>query len=137
MQRIYIFIVIAAIVFAASYSDTIKNFFQGSRENASPVRQESAKQNDSDDSDDSYEQLRIDLYRTATTLSDLQGKIQILQMAKEKREWFRDEDYAHLDALIEETEKELEAAKSAYEKTKEDFTRTTVQMMLETYSEQQ
>jgi hypothetical protein len=134
MQRIYIFIVIAAIVFAASYSDTIKKFFQGSRENASPVRQESAKQNDSDDS---YEQLRIDLYRTATTLSDLQGKIQILQMAKEKREWFRDEDYAHLDALIEETEKELEAAKSAYEKTKEDFTRTTVQMMLETYSEQQ
>jgi len=131
MQRIYIFIVIAAIVFAASYSDTIKNFFQGSRENTSPVRQESAEQ------DDSYEQLRIDLYRTATTLSDLQGKIQILQMAKEKREWFRDEDYAHLDALIEETEKELEAAKSTYEKTKEDFTRTTVQMMLETYSEQQ
>ena len=131
MQRIYIFIVIAAIVFAASYSDTIKKFFQGSRENTSPVRQESAEQ------DDSYEQLRIDLYRTATTLSDLQGKIQILQMAKEKREWFRDEDYAHLDALIEETEKELEAAKSAYEKTKEDFTRTTVQMMLETYSEQQ
>lgn len=131
MQRIYIFIVIAAIVFAASYSDTIKKFFQGSRENTSPVRQESAEQ------DDSYEQLRIDLYRTATTLSDLQGKIQILQMAKEKREWFRDEDYAHLDALIEETEKELEAAKSTYEKTKEDFTRTTVQMMLETYSEQQ
>ena len=133
MQRIYIFIAIAAIVFAASYSDTIKNIFSspGSRENASPVRQESA------DQDDSYEQLRIDLYRTATTLSDLQGKIQILQMAKEKREWFRDEDYAHLDALIEETEKELEAAQSSYEQTKEDFTRITVQMMLKTFSEQQ
>ena len=133
MQRIYIFIVIAAIVFAVSYSDTIRNFFSspGSREQTSPVRQESA------DQDDSYEQLRIDLYRTATTLSDLQGKVQILQMAKEKREWFRDEDYAHLDALIEETKKELEAAESAYEKTKEDFTRTTVQMMLKTFSEQQ
>ena len=62
---------------------------------------------------------------------------QILEMAKEKREWFRDEDYAHLDALIEETKKELEAAESAYEKTKEDFTRITVQMMLKTFSEQQ
>ena len=133
MQRIYIFVVIAAIVFAVSYSDAIRNFFSsfGSREQTSPARQESA------DRDDSYERLRIDLYRTATTLSDLQGKVQILQMAKEKREWFRDEDYAHLDALIEETKKELEAAESAYEKTKEDFTRTTVQMMLKTFSEQQ
>jgi len=133
MQRIYIFIVIAAIVLAASYSDTIKRFFSstGSPEQTSPVRQESA------DQEDSYEQLRIDLYRTATTLSDLQGKIQILQMAKEKREWFRDEEYAYLDALIEETKKELEAAESAYEKTKEDFTRITVQMMLKTFSEQQ
>jgi hypothetical protein len=133
MQRIYIFIVIAAMVFAVSYSDAIRNFFSssGSRENTSPIRQESP------DQDDSYEQLRIDLYRTATTLSDLQGKIQILQMAKEKREWFRDEDYAHLDALIEVTEKELEEAESAYEKTKEEFTKITVQMMLETFSEQQ
>jgi len=133
MQRIYIFIVIAAIIFAVSYSDTIKSFFSstGSREQASPVRQESA------DQDDSYEQLRIDLYRTATRLSDLQGKIQILQMAKEKQEWFSNEDYAHLDALIEETKKELEAAEGAYEKTKEEFTRITVQMMLKTFSEQQ
>jgi len=133
MQRIYIFVVIAAIVFAISYSDTISNFFSspGTRENTSPVRQESA------DQDDAYEQLRIDLYRTATTLSDLQGKVQILEMAKEKREWFRDEEYEHLAALIEETEKELETAKSAYEQTKEEFTRITVQMMLKTFSEQQ
>jgi len=133
MQRIYIFVVIAAIVFAISYSDTIRNFFSspGTRENTSPVRQESA------DQDDAYEQLRIDLYRTATTLSDLQGKVQILEMAKEKREWFRDEEYEHLAALIEETEKELEVAKSAYEQTKEEFTRITVQMMLKTFSEQQ
>jgi hypothetical protein len=133
MQRIYIFVVIAAIVFAISYSDTIRDFFSspGTRENTSPIRQESAEQ------DDAYEQLRIDLYRTATTLSDLQGKVQILEMAKEKREWFRDEEYENLAALIEETEKELEVAKSAYEQTKEEFTRITVQMMLKTFSEQQ
>jgi len=133
MQRIYVFVVIAAIVFAISYSDTIRNYFSPSesREPLSPVQQESA------DQDDSYEQLRIDLYRTATALSDLQGKVQILEMAKEKREWFRDEEYVNLAALIEETEKELETAKSAYEQAKEEFTRITVQKMLKTYSEQQ
>ena len=133
MQRIYVFVVIAAIVFAVSYSDTIRNYFSPpeSSETLSPVQQESA------DQDDSYEQLRIDLYRTATALSDLQGKVQILEMAKEKREWFRDEEYVNLAALMEETEKELEAAKSAYEQAKEEFTRITVQKMLKTYSEQQ
>lgn len=134
MQRIYIFIAIAAVVFAVSNSDTIKNLFPlpGPREPAQPVSQK-----DASDRDDSYEQLRIELYRTATILSELQGKIQILQMAQEKREWFRDDEYTHLDALIEETKKEAEAAESAYEKTKEDFTRITVQMMLKTFSEQQ
>ena len=133
MQRIYIFVVIAAIVFAISYSDTIRNYFSppGSRETLAPAQQEPS------DQDDSYEQLRIDLYRTATALSDLQGKVQILEMAREKREWFRDEEYVHLAALIEETEKELEAAKSAYEQAKEEFTRITVQKMLKTFSEQQ
>ena len=58
-------------------------------------------------------------------------------MAKEKREWFRDEEFVNLAALIEETEKEVEAAKSAYEEAKEEFTRITVQKMLKTYSEQQ
>ncbi|MDX1777248.1 MAG: hypothetical protein R3339_00045, partial [Thermodesulfobacteriota bacterium] len=87
--------------------------------------------------DESYEQLRIDLYRIATTLSDLQGKAQLLKMAQENREWFTEENYAHLDALIETTEKELAAAQEAYEKAKKEFTKITVQMMVEEYSSQQ
>ena len=58
-------------------------------------------------------------------------------MAKENREWFTDENYAYLDTLIETTERELAAAQEAYEKAKKEFTKITVQMMVEEYSSQQ
>ena len=132
MQRIYIFVILAAIVFAASYSDSIKQFFAP----AETVEEEVAEQK-KPARDDSYEQLRIDLYRIATTLSDLQGKAQLLRMAQENREWFTDEDYTHLDALIETTDRELKTAQEAYEKAKKEFTKITVQMMVEEYSSQQ
>ena len=132
MQRIYIFVILAAIVFAASYSDSIKQFFAP----AETVEEEVAERK-KPDRDDSYEQLRIDLYRIATTLSDLQGKAQLLRMAQENREWFTDEDYTHLDALIETTDRELKTAQEAYEKAKKEFTKITVQMMVEEYSSQQ
>ena len=133
MQRISIFLVIAVIVFAVSYNDTIKQFF-------TPVKSGEEKvpeQEKSPSYDESYEQMKIDLYRIATTLSDLQGKAQLLRMAQENREWFTDEDYAHLDALLETTDRELEAAQEAYEKAKKEFTKITVQMMVEEYSSQQ
>ena len=132
MQRIYIFVILAAIVFAASYSDSIKQFFAP----AETAEEEVAERN-KPARDDSYEQLRIDLYRIATTLSDLQGKAQLLRMAQENREWFTDADYAHLDALLETTDRELETAQEAYEKAKKEFTKITVQMMVEEYSSQQ
>ena len=133
MQRIYIFLIIAAIVFAASYSDTIKQFFTPEK----PGEETVPEQKKITARDESYEQLRIDLYRIATTLSDLQGKAQLLKMAQENREWFTEENYAHLDALIATTEKELAAAQEAYEKAKKEFTKITVQMMVEEYSSQQ
>ena len=133
MQRIYIFLIIAVIVLAASYNDTIKQFFtpsQSGEERGSEQKKITAR-------DESYEQLRIDLYRIATTLSDLQGKAQLLKMAQENREWFTEENYAHLDSLIETTERELAAAQEEYEKAKKEFTKITVQKMVEEYSSQQ
>lgn len=133
MQRIYIFLIIAVIVFAASYNDTIKQFFtpaQSGEETVPEQKKITAR-------DESYEQLRIDLYRIATTLSDLQGKAQLLKMAQENPEWFTEENYAYLDTLIETTERELTAAQEAYEKAKKEFTKITVQMMVEEYSSQQ
>ena len=58
-------------------------------------------------------------------------------MAKENREWFTEENYTHLDSLIETTERELAAAQEEYEKAKKEFTKITVQKMVEEYSSQQ
>ena len=133
MPRIYIFLIIAVIVFAASYSENIKQFFSPAQSEKETIQE----QEKITTPDESYEQLRIDLYRIATNLSDLQGKTQLLKMAQENRDWFTEKDYTHLDALIEKTERELAAAQDDYEKAKKEFTKITVQKMVEEYSSQQ
>lgn len=131
MQRIYIYIIIAAIVFAASYSSTIKNFFNpGERESEAERPVPAAK-------DDASQRSEMDLYRIAQTFSELQGKTQLLQMAKEKREWFKEDDYANLEVLLEATKKDLAEAEILFKKAQEDFARMAVQKMLEDYSRTQ
>jgi hypothetical protein len=126
MQRLYIWIIIAAIVFAASYSKTIKNFFIPEESPVETERPEpSAKQ------DDGYEQMGVELYRMAAAYSDLKGKTELLKIAKEKKEWFKQEDYARIDALLEATEKDLAEAEKELQTARDNYTRVTVQKMLE------
>jgi len=130
MQRIYVYIIIAAIVFFISYSKPVKNFF-------SPVDktlETSTSEKESLGKNDSYEQLGVELYSVATRLSDLQGKAQLLRMAKENSEWFKSDDLRHLDDLIEATEEDLEKAEIEYRKTKDEYAKITVQKMLEKFS---
>lgn len=131
MQRIYIYIIIAAIVFAASYSPTIKNFFNPGE------KEPEAEQPVSSARDDSSERSEMDLYRIAQTFSDLQGKAQLLKMAQAKREWFKEEDYANLERLLETTQKDLAEAELLFKKAQEDFARIAVQKMLEDYTRTQ
>lgn len=130
MQRIYIFIIIAALIIAVSYSKPLKDFFKSSdkaTELSSPERK-------SLDSDDSYEQLGFELYSAATRLSDLQGKVRLLEMAKEHREWFGDEEYARLDDIIKGMEEDIEKMEKEYQKTKDVYAKITVKKMLEEFS---
>ena len=130
MQRIYIYIVIAAIVFFISYSKPVKDFFSP----ADKTLEMSTSEKESLGKDDSYEQLGVELYSVATRLSDLQGKVQLLRMAKENSEWFKRDDLGHLDNLIETTEEDLKKAEVEYQKTKEEYAKRTVQKMLEKFS---
>ena len=130
MQRIYIYIVIAAIVFFISYSKPVKDFFSP----ADKTLEMSTSEKESLGKDDSYEQLGVELYSVATRLSDLQGKVQLLRMAKENSEWFKRDDLGHLDDLIETTEEDLKKAEVEYQKTKEEYAKRTVQKMLEKFS---
>ncbi len=133
MQRIYIYIVIAAIVFFVSYSKPVKNFFSP----ADKTLEMSTSEKESLGKDDSYEQLGVELYSVATRLSDLQGKAQLLRMAKENSEWFKSDDLRHLDDLIETTEEVLKKAELEYQKTKEEYAKRTVQKMLEKFSQKE
>lgn len=130
MQRIYVYIVIAAIVLFISYSTPLKNFFSP----ADKTLETTTSKKESLSKDDPYVQLGVELYSVATKLSDLQGKVQLLRMAKEHSEWFKGEDLKHLDDLIKATDEDLKKAEADYEKTKEDYAKQTVQKMLETFS---
>jgi len=133
MQRIYIYIVIAAIVFFISYSKPVKNFFSPEDK----TFETSTSEKESLLKDDSYEQLGVELYSVATRLSDLQGKVQLLRMAKENSEWFKRDDLGHLDNLIETTEEDLKKTEVEYQKTKEEYAKRTVQKMLEKFSQKE
>jgi hypothetical protein len=126
MQRLYIWIIIAALVFAASYSKTIKNFFMPEE---SPV--ETARPEPSSKQDDSYEQLGAELYAMAASFQNLQGKAELLKIAKEKREWFKDADYARIETMLEATQKDLAKAEEEFQKARENYTKITVQKMLD------
>ena len=131
MQRMYIFIIVAALVLALSYSKPVRDFFAPAErmpEGASSVQE-------SPESDDVYEQLGIELYRVAARLSDLQGKEKLLKMAKENRQWFKEEEYHKLDELIQATEEELKKAEEEYQKTREAYAKRTAQKMLEEFSQ--
>jgi DNA-directed RNA polymerase alpha subunit len=132
MQRLYIFMLIAAIVLAVSYRDQLKTLLP-SQEKA----QEESTESGSLDADDAYDELGLELYRTASKLSDLQGKIKVLEMAKEHREWFEEEEAYYLDDLIKATENELKETETAYQKAREEYAKRTAQKMLRDFSEKQ
>ncbi len=127
MQRIDIFVILAAIIFAVSYSEPLKKLFRPANEEP----EMSTSRSESRERDDSYEQLGLELYRAATTLSDLQGKIQLLKMARENKEWFSAEDYARLDGMIKRIEEDVKKTETEYQKSRELYTKRTVQRMLE------
>jgi len=130
LQRIYIFIIIAALIIGLFYSRTIREFFISTDQTS----QTSSSEHQSQDRSDPYEQQGIELYRTAARVSDLQGKIKLFEMAKEKREWFSSEEYSRLDELIKQTEEELLKAEGEYQKVKEEYARIMVQRMLKEFS---
>jgi len=129
----YVFVIIAALILVISYSKPVRDFFTPAKrapKSASSIQEAPER-------DDSYEKLGIELYGVASRLSDLQGKEKLLKMAKENRQWFKDEDYAMLDELIENTEEDLKKAEEEYQKTRETYAKRTAQKMLEEFLKKQ
>jgi len=133
MQRMYIFVIIAALILVISYSKPVRDFFTP----AERAPKSTSSIQESPERDDSYEKLGIELYGVASRLSDLQGKEKLLKMAKENRQWFKDGDYAMLDELIENTGEDLKKAEEEYQKIRESYAKRTAQKMLEEFLKKQ
>lgn len=129
MQRIYIFIILAALVLVISYSKPVRDFFTP----AERTPKSASSTPESAERDESYERLGIELYGVAARLSDLQGKEKLLNMAQENKKWFSNEEYAMLDELIEDTKENLKKAEEEYHKTREAYAKRTAQKMLKEF----
>ena len=126
MQRIYFFIIIVLIVLVYSY-------YKPFREIISPgekTRKSISSDKKSPNKESEFDETRIELYIVANKVANLQGKIQLLKMAQENRDWFKEEEYAQLPILIERAEKDLKKAEEEYEKVRNRYARETVIQMI-------
>ena len=126
MQRIYFFIIIVLVVLVYSY-------YKPFREIISPggkTRKSISSEKKSSNKESEFDETRIELYIIANKVANLQGKIQLLKMAQENRDWFKEEEYAQLPILIEKAEKDLKKAEEEYEKVKNRYARETVTQMI-------
>jgi hypothetical protein len=133
MPRMYIFVIIAALILVISYNKQVRDFFAP----AERAPKSASSLQESPERDDAYEKLGIELYGVASRLSDLQGKDKLLKMAKENRQWFKNEEYAMLDELIENTEEDLKKVEEEYQKTRAAYAKRTAQKMLEEFLKKQ
>jgi hypothetical protein len=126
MQRIYFFIIIVLIVLVYSYYKPLRDIIspeEKANKSISSDKKSSKKGSE-------FDELRIELYIIANKVANLQGKIQLLKMAQENRDWFKEEEYAQLPILLEKAEKDLKEAEEEYEKVKNRYARETVTQMV-------
>jgi len=133
MQRISIFIIIALILLTFYYYKPLRNIIAPEKKSTSSL---SSHQKSSDD-ENAFDELRIELYAITNKVANLQGKIQVLKIAQENRDWLTDEEYSHLPFLIEEAGDELKQAEAEYEKVKNRYVRETVAKMIHKSLEKQ
>jgi len=84
----------------------------------------------SSDKENVFDELRIELYALANRLANLQGKVQLLKIAQENRNWFKEEEYSQLPVLLKKAEEDLKQAESEYEEIKNKYARETVARMV-------
>ena len=126
MQRIYFFIIIVLVVLVYSYYKPFREIISPGEKTRKSISSEKKSSN----KESEFDETRIELYIIANKVANLQGKIQLLKMAQENRDWFKEEEYAQLPILIEKAEKDLKKAEEEYEKVKNRYARETVTQMI-------
>jgi peptidoglycan hydrolase CwlO-like protein len=126
VQRFAIVIAISLAVILVTYYTPLRDYLGPKQE--LPSDSGSAKKPSEKDSE--FNELQMELLAVSNKLSNLQGKIQILKIAQEHRDWFKDEEFSKLPELIAKAEEELKQAEQEYEKLKDKYVHETAVKIL-------
>jgi hypothetical protein len=126
VQRLAIVIAISLTVILVTYYTPLRDYLSPKQE--LPSDSGSAKK--SSEKENQFNELQMELLAVGNKLSNLQGKIQILKLAQEHRDWFKDEEYDKLPDLIVKGEEELKQVEQEYEKLKNKYVHETAMKIL-------
>ena len=126
MQRIPMVLIVAIIMVVFYYYPPLRNLvFPGHK----PTPEVTSTQN-TKEKDDGFDKLGVELYTSGIKLDNLRGKIALLKMAQQNRDWFKPEEYAQLPSLLAKAEEELKQAEAGYEKIKTQYAQENVRKLI-------
>jgi hypothetical protein len=126
MQRIPVFLIVAIILVAFYYYPPLRNLvFPGQKPTPELTNNQKSKEKD-----DGFDKLGVELYTAGIKLDNVRGKIALLKMAQQNRDWFKPEEYAQLPSLLATAEEEFKQADAEYEKTKTQYAQENVRKLI-------
>ena len=126
MQRVPLVLIFALILVVFYYYEPLRNTLfpakKPSQTEVSPA--EPAKK------DEPVDKQEIEVYALGLKLDNLQGRVMILKIAQENRDWFSAEEYSQALRMLTKAEEELKQTETEYEKIKNEYIRETVVNMV-------
>ena len=121
MQRVPVFFIVALVIVALYYFTPLRDYMQGQfGPSSAPVPQKEQSAEEA-----AFDKASLDLLVASNKVANLEGKLSILQIAKDHPDWLTQEEYEHLSVVAANAEDELQKAKDKYERVKEQYARET------------
>lgn len=120
MPRLAIGAVIALLIIGFYYYEPLRTALlapQASKGNAATEKTASQES--------PFDPKAVELFALGKAIANLQGKVEVLKIAQENRQWFSDEEYSNVPAMLQETEAALKKAEAEYEKLRTEYARET------------
>jgi hypothetical protein len=126
MQRIPIVVIVAIVLVVFYYYPPLRNLvFPGQKPTSELPHNQNSKEKD-----DGFDKLGVELYTAGIKLDNLRGKIALLTMAKNNKDWFKPEEYDQLPSLLAKAEEEFKQVEAEYEKTRIQYAQENVRKLI-------
>jgi hypothetical protein len=126
MQKIPVTLIVVAILVFFYYYPPLRNLVFPSQKQTPELTQNQK----SKEKDDGFDKLGVELYSAGIKLDSLRGKVTLLKMAQENRDWFKPEEYAQLPSLLAKAEEEFKQAEAEYDKAKTQYAQENVRKLI-------